>query len=57
MCQSWQYLGFNVFLDVGPRLAILRRSIWEELLEISRFDAGEDAAIFYCIIVIDDYAR
>jgi hypothetical protein len=54
MRQSRYYLCFNVLLDIGPWLAILWRSIWEEFLQVSWLDAGEDAAMLYRVIVIDD---
>jgi hypothetical protein len=34
MGQAGHYLRFNVFLDLGPRFAILWRSIGEELFEV-----------------------
>ncbi len=48
------YLGFDVFLDRSPLLAMLGRAGGEELAQVARRDIGDDSAGIDCVIVVDD---
>lgn len=48
------YLGFDVFLDCIPLLAVLGRAGGEQLAQVTRRDIGDDSAGIDRIIVVDD---
>lgn len=48
------YLGFDVFLDCSPLLAMLGRAGGEELAQVPRRDIRDDSTGIDCIIVVDD---
>lgn len=47
-------LGLHVLVDVGPRLGVLRRLLWQQFSQISRLHGGHDPAILDRVIVFDD---
>lgn len=55
MCEPWHYLRLNVILYITPRLSILWRATGEEFLEVARLDIGNDSAICYGVVVIDNW--
>lgn len=52
-----KYLRLDVFLDIGPCLAMLRRLFRQQFSQIPRLHGGHDWETLDSVIVLDDFRK